>query len=684
MKKFAKIIAILLFVGIILALVLPYIRNRIAGNGSNLWVDPVNGLDTNNGTTERTALKTIQAAKSKAASLSAKDDVVVTLKGGVYDATDPIVFGEADSGQEGHTITYRAAEGEEVLISGGTKLTDWTLYDAEKNIYVADIPEAARLTRQFYVDGAPQLMARLEQSPIDWEKLSSGFKVPEKYNFKDLWYPKHVEMNTLYLWYHRVEHFAGINEDGTVIKEFSGCLPTWVANDYLFIDRIGEWYIDRYDYKIYYKADGTMEGKEAYLPVTEQVIQMDYASNITFEGITFSHTSYTHTSENKYLDQQANTLFYYNAWHQVPGGIRLTGCTGITFDGCDIRNMGTAGVQIRSDETKMSDGNKILNCRIYDISYSGIILAEIFAHHGYQSYQLVKNTTIQNNLITRIGLDMFDSPGIVSTYTNGTVIDHNEISYTPYSGISLGWGWSDEETSNNTAAINDLGDAQVTNNYIHDVCKTNYDGGAFYSLGWNEGTVVSGNYVYNSGNGEDRGEIGIYLDEGSCHMEVYNNVVGGQSSYWLQMYFPSIHDNYWHDNYYDASIDSRDNGTNNKVENNTAVANGDFAKHPEATQIIENAGLLDESLKDGMWEGFAYQHDIVQEFWPGANDRYIKPTAGWDNVAVTGQVGRAVYDFINGTISIIVKGNVDITALPLTFDLFEGWSRISPTLLLIP
>ena len=673
MKKFARIVAIILLAGLILGLVLPYIVAHAADTDADLWVDPVNGRDSNSGTTEATALKTIQTAKSKAASLSASGDVVVILKGGVYDATTPIVFGSSDSGKNGNTITYRAAEGEEVLISGGTKLTDWTLYDAEKNIYVANIPAAAKLTRQFYVDGEPQTLARLEQSPTDWEEVNGGLSVPEKYNLKDLWYPQHVEMNTLYLWYHRVEHFTGINADGTVIYEDTGCLPTWVANDYLFIDRAGEWYIDRYDLKIYYKADGTMDGKEAYLPVTEQVIQMDYASNITFEGITFSHTSYTYTSENRYLDQQANAHYYDDAWHQVPGGIRLTGCTGITFDGCDIRNMGTAGIQIRSDKTKMADSNTIQNCRIYDIAYSGIIVAEIFAHDGYESYQLVKNTTIRNNLITRVGLDMFDSPGIVATYTNGTVIDHNEISYLPYSGISLGWGWSNEESSNNTAAMNDLSDAQVTNNYIHDVCKTNYDGGAFYSLGWNEGTVVSGNYIHNSGNGENRGEISIYLDEGSCYMELYNNVVSGQSAYWQQMYYSNIHDNNWHDNYYDSSIPSRDDGRNNTNKNNTAVKNGDFTQYPAAMEIINNAGLLDEALKEGVREGFARQHDIVQNFY-GNNDRYIEPTWGWDNVSVEGQVGRTVYDSINGTVSIVVDSDVDITNLALNFELYEGWT----------
>ena len=161
MKKFARIVAIILLAGFLLGIVLPHIIVNAADTDADLWVDPVNGKDSNSGTTESKALKTIQAAKTKAATLSASGDVVVILKGGVYDATTPIVFGSSDSGKNGNTITYRAAEGEEVLISGGQKLSDWTLYDAENNIYVASIPTAAKLTRQFYVDGEPQPMARM-------------------------------------------------------------------------------------------------------------------------------------------------------------------------------------------------------------------------------------------------------------------------------------------------------------------------------------------------------------------------------------------------------------------------------------------------------------------------------------------------------------------------------------------
>jgi len=675
MNKLTRIIAIILLAGLLLGLILPNIIVGAADTDADLWVDPVNGKDSNNGTSAQTALKTIQAAKTKAASLSANGDVVVILKGGVYDATTPIVFGSSDSGKNGNTITYRAAEGEEVLISGGTKLTDWTLYDAEENIYVASIPSDARLTRQFYVDGEPQPMARLEQTPTDWERIdSTGFAVPSEYKFSELWNPEHVEMHTLYKWYHNIQHFTGVNSSGTAIYLDTNLMPTWIANDYLFIDRIGEWYIDRTTNKIYYKADGTMTGKEAYLPVTEQIINMEYASGITFEGITFSHTSFTYPSEAEYLDQQANTYYANNNWNQVPAGIELTGCTGIVFDGCEITNMGTAGIKIRSDGSHTSDGNQIVNSLIHDISYSGIIVGEVYGHHGYQSWMLVKNTTIQNNYITRAGLDMFDSPGIVATYTNGTVIDHNEVAYCPYTGISTGWGWDSEESNGNQAFLNEVGNVQVTDNLVHDTGKNNRDGGSIYNLGSSKGSQIAYNYIYNSWDGDDVYENGVYLDQGSAYIEVHHNVIGGNVGYWMHMWTGSIHHNNWHDNFYVDGIRGRNDGSNNTVVGNVAVANGDFSLHSAAMEIIENAGLLDESIKEGTWEGFASQHDIVQEFWPGEDSRYIEPVWGWDDVSVDGQVGRTLYDSIKMKVSIVVEADADLTALPLNFTLLDGWS----------
>ncbi len=503
----------------------------------------------------------------------------------------------------------------------------------------------------------------------------NGFYVPTKYNFDELWHPEYVEMHTLYLWYHNVQHFTGVSGDGTEIYLETGLMPTWVANDYLFIDSVGEWYIDRDTNKIYYKADGTMDGKEAILPLAEQIIQMDYASNIKFEGITFSHTTWTHMSTEEYNDQQANCYYDGSKWIQVPGSILLTGCEAITFDDCDFTNLGPAAVKIKSTGDKTSDGNSIINSRFHDIGFAGVIVGEVYGHHGYQSYMLVKNTTIKNNYFTRVGLEMRDSPAIIATYTNGTVIEHNEIAYCPYTGISTGWGWDSEEfTSHNQAFLDEVGNNKVIYNYVHDTGKNNRDGGSIYNLGSSKGSEVAYNYIYNSWDGDDVYENGLYLDQGSAHIEVHHNVVGENVGYWMHQWMSTIHDNVWHDNYY-VETKARDNGTNNTAYDNTKVVDMDeMITYPEAVEIMNNAGLLDESVKDGVWEGFAPMHDVVQEFWPGENSRYMEPDWGWDDVAIAGQVGRTLYDSIKKTVNINVKEDTDLTALALIFTLYDGWT----------
>ncbi len=564
----------------------------------------------------------------------------------IYDPTNPIAEnictqGEGASGEQTYDVGYVEAKNDNAE----------NMYNANKTI-------------DGYID------------PVN----ENGFVVPAKYDFKNLWHPENVEMHTLYLWYHNMEHFTGVSGDGTEIYLETGKMPTWIANDYLFIDSVGEWYIDRETCKIYYKAEGTMDGKEAVLPVTERIIQMDFASNIKFEGITFSHTTWTHPSVADYNDQQANCYYEGSKWIQVPAGMLLTGCENIVFDDCDLTNMGTAGIKIKSTGDKKSDGNQIINSRIHDIGYGGIIVGEVYGHHGYQNHMLVKNTTIKNNYITRCGLENRDSPGIIATYTNGTVIEHNEVAYMPYTGISTGWGWDAEEFEiQNQEFLAEVGNNKVIYNYVHDTGKNNRDGGSIYNLGSSKGSVTAYNYIYNSWDGDDVYENGLYLDQGSAFIEVHHNVVGQNVGYWMHQWMSTIHDNVWHDNYY-VDTKSRDNGTNNTaIDNYKFATQADLEADPKAVEIMNNAGLLDESVKAGLREGFAPMHDVVQEFWPGSNSRYIEPSWGWDDVAIAGQVGRTIYDSIKKRVNINVKEDVDVTALALMFTLYDGWTSDKPS-----
>ena len=495
-----------------------------------------------------------------------------------------------------------------------------------------------------------------------------GWLVPEEWNFDEIGNIQDVEVHYLQYWYHHIKFLKGVSVDGTeVYSTTDGLRPTWLANAYEFIDSVGEWYIDRTAGKIYYKANGTMEGKEAVLPVVEEVVRLEGASNIVFDGVVFEHSSYTRPSEIGYQDHQANAHADGSDWQQVPGGVLIDSCENIAITNSEICNMGTAGIKVRSTDSRSNDVS-ITNCLIHDISYSGIIVGEVYTHSKYESFQLVTNTVIRNNYITRVGIDMYDSPAIVATYNNGTVIDHNEIAYCPYTGISLGWGWDKD----NEQAAQEVGNNQITNNFVHDTGKTNRDGGSIYNLGSSKGTVISGNYVYNSWDGDDTFENGIYLDQGSGFIEVKNNVIGANVNDWLNQWRDTIHDNYWHDNYYHADLTMRDDSTNSVIENNTAVENGNFEAYPEAMEIINNAGLLDENVKGNISTGFAPEHNITQELYPSGGVRYIEGERYWYNVMIEGQHSTTIYDRLAHTVSIVMPAGTDLSALKLTYDLDEG------------
>ncbi|MFC1609758.1 FG-GAP repeat domain-containing protein [Myxococcota bacterium] len=78
-------------------------------------------------------------------------DIVVNLQGGTYNLTSTFVLQADDSGNNGHNVIYRAAPGAAPVLSGGTTVTDWSLYDATKNIYRAQLGTGLQ-TRQLYYD----------------------------------------------------------------------------------------------------------------------------------------------------------------------------------------------------------------------------------------------------------------------------------------------------------------------------------------------------------------------------------------------------------------------------------------------------------------------------------------------------------------------------------------------------
>ncbi|WP_143659572.1 hypothetical protein [Streptomyces sp. MP131-18] len=86
----------------------------------------------------------------------------------------PLRFGAADSGRDGHTVTWNAARGAAPVVTGADPVTGWELDDLATGVYRADVGTGFD-TRQLYVDGVLAQRARMSLNPSDITLNEDGF-----------------------------------------------------------------------------------------------------------------------------------------------------------------------------------------------------------------------------------------------------------------------------------------------------------------------------------------------------------------------------------------------------------------------------------------------------------------------------------------------------------------------------
>ena len=129
-------------------------------------------------------------------------------------------------------------------------------------------------------------------------------------------------------------------------------------------------------------------------------------------------------------------------------------------------------------------------------------------------------------------------------------------------------------------------------NHIHHIKKLFHDGGAIYNLSASADTFIAENYIH-----DIPGRIALYLDEGSRHVTLRNNVIDGAGT-WLNVntfndYWPlrATTDNLAMNNWHSPGklTGSWNAFYNNRLDGNREVKDD---RWPDAARrIIENAGL---------------------------------------------------------------------------------------------
>lgn len=529
----------------------------IAMAGPVFYVSPA-GSDANRGT-ETQPFLTLGKARDAVRTINADmtSDIVVYLRGGTYRLGQTLTLDARDSGTNSFDVVYKAYPGETPVVSGGQKIAGWRPDSGGRWRADTTLPDS----RQLYVNGSRAQLAR--GGPLPGAELygEDGYTTPDARmaawsNQDDIEFVFDVEWSRSIVKVRSIKAGLGGSivamqqpyfrlartKEGVQVK-----LPTYMQNAMELLDEPGEWYLNRKTHVVYYmpRTGENLPQAEVIAPTVERLVEIKGSldapvHNIVFQGITFAHAGWTRPSEIGHVDVQANFtvnpdgrfLISRGPWidnlHdenlKSPSAIVLHAAQSVRFERCTFTKFGSGGVDLEHG----SRNNLILGCKFYDLSGTAIQIGDVIDHHPLDRRVVVSGTQIVNNYIHDVAHEYVSGVGIFAGYVDDTLIAHNEICHLPYTGISIGWGWGEEDAGGggyfspffyNTPTV--ARKYIVQYNHIHHVMQQRNDGGGIYTLGMLPYTVLRGNYIHDSIGRPG----GVYLDEGTANVEVTGNIV---------------------------------------------------------------------------------------------------------------------------------------------------------------
>ena len=499
---------------------------HVAKNGSDQWSGRL--AEPNQDKTDG-PLATLERArdeirKEKAVGGLPTGGVTVLIHGGTYELDKTLVFSEQDGGGPDAPIVYRAADSEKVCISGGRDIPAFAPVTDEavlaqldpaargkvacadlKKLGVSDFGSAGDGRLRLFFDDKPMTLARwpndgfvkiaevIETEPLESHGIK-GDKVG-KFTFsedrpcrwaneKDAW----VHGYWFWDWSDQRHKIESIDPEKRIIAVAPPYHGYGYRKDQWFygvnllceLDSPGEWYLDRESGILYFwhpqPADDNKDNGEkplATVSLLDTLVKLDRADYLRFQGVTF---------------EGAGDV-----------AVRIADCKNDVINGCVLRNGGGSAVSI--------DGGAncgVENCELYNLGAGGISLnggerktlspAAHFAVgniiHDYGQWRRMYSAGISlNGVGNRAANNLIHSAPHIAVFFNGN--DH-----------------------------------LIELNEIHHVCMESNDAGAIYAgRDWSmRGAVIRHNFLHHITGFENRGCVGVYLDDMFCGTEISGNV----------------------------------------------------------------------------------------------------------------------------------------------------------------
>ncbi len=555
----------------------------------DFYVAP-NGSDGNPGT-KQAPFATLARARDAVRALVGRGltkDVTVLVRGGRYELAEPLAFGPEDSGTAEHRITYAAFPGERPVLSGGRTIRGWK--ELRNDRWVVELPEVKAAQwrfRQLFADGVRLPRGRFPDAPglLRVKSVSKDVKeivVDQAPPGGDL-AGKDAELVMYQNW--SISRVIIVSSAGSTLRlanpmgwighgaatTASPGKPCYVENAPGFVDQPGEWYLDRSAGTVTYKAAaGEDPNKRQFIaPRSEQLVVVSGrrdapVRNLLFRGLTFEHTAWPLPAFG-YLGIQAGhhgTVMNKKETHVLPLAIAFARATGCGLERCRVAHTGACGIGFGAG----CRGNRVVGCELTDVGGNGVMVGWRGAGESKRidfvgnaslsadwkdPADAPKDNEIANCVIHDCGAVNHGCVGVYDGFCAGTKITHNLVTNMPYTGISVGFRWNTSSTTQR--------DTLVGCNHIHDCMKKLADGGGIYTLGYQPGTVLRGNLIYDihrsafaHGGAPNNG---IFFDQGSKGYLVEGQIIYNTSGRPIRFNQTNKANLTWKDNHFGVSPD---------------------------------------------------------------------------------------------------------------------------------
>ena len=514
--------------------------------------------------------------------------ITIYMEGGTYAFHEPVFIRPEDSGTKESPTVIRSVGDEKVILSGGISINGWKKQGKVWVADVPAFNGRPLDFRQLWVNGKKAVRARDVEDFEKMNRICSVDEkneilyvpavsirrlIDNKGNLK----AKYAEMVLHQMWCVANLRIRSVEVQGdsAAIRfhqpesriQFEHPWPRpmvttdghnsafYLTNARELQDVPGEWYHDIDARKVYYypREGEKMQEAEVIVPAVETLVRVEGTldrpvCHIRFEKITFSYTTWMRPSEKGHVPLQAGMYLtdgyridpkmqrnYLNhpldnqGWLGRPAAaVRVVAARQIDFERCRFEHLGSTGL----DYEEAVQGGVVRGCLFRDIAGNGLLVGSFSpaAHETHLPYdpadrrEVCTQQHINNCYFTEIGNEDWGCLAIAAGYVGDVNIEHNEISEVPYSGISLGWGW--------TQTVNCMRNNRVHANLIHHYAKHMYDVAGIYTLGSQPKSYVTENCVhsiYKPGYVHDPNHwFYLYTDEGSSFITVRDNWTEGE------------------------------------------------------------------------------------------------------------------------------------------------------------